>query len=312
MLSLLFVEIWLGFPIKLENADTLVSQVPVQQNANQAQQKMKGVHLVESRKGERDWELFADAAEGFGAGQGKWKIQKVKILFYSKNEIQFTVTGLSGEIDTQTKDMKIEGQVRTISANGYRFESPMLLYMAKDRLLQSPAQVQMQGPDDVEGSGLELTAKSMRTYVGESEMNLTGQVVAKKKFKNGRQFTIRSEIAKFSGVHYRALFRDQVSLEYAAMKLQSPEASFQYKSGSSLLDFIQLGGGVKLSDLDKYATAELVRIEPETNRVVLTGSPRVLQNQDELLGDQIIFIDGGKKVKIEKMRARVEKEPGSP
>lgn len=45
-----------------------------------AQQKMEGVHLVESRKGSRDWELFAEVAEGY-EGKGAWELKKCQSSF---------------------------------------------------------------------------------------------------------------------------------------------------------------------------------------------------------------------------------------
>lgn len=310
LLVLLFCEIWLGFPIKLENKD-VETPVPTAAPAESAKQQMKGrgVHLVESRSGDRDWELFADSAEG-NESQAKWKLGQVKVQFYSKAQVQFTVTGDEAEMDTKTRDMKIEGHVKTVSENGYRFESPLLLYMARQRILLSPSPVIMSGPADEQGPPMTLSSKAMRGFVDNSEMQMEGDVVAEKKFKNGHHFSIRSQKAQFSGKSYQANFREQVVIEYNSMKLESPEASFQYKSKASLLESVQLKGGVRISDLDKYATSDLVRIEPETNRIVLSGKPRVVQDQDEIFGDQIVFIDGGKKVKVEKMRARVEKSPG--
>lgn len=306
LLGLLFIEIWLGFPIKLENKDTISQSKNFEATTkDQVDQKMQGVHLVESRGGDRDWELFAEAAEGF-EGKGKWQISKVKINFYSETQKQFQVIGDRGEIDSQTKDMKIEGHVVTTSMNGYRFESNLLLYLAKDRLLQSPSLVRMSTPPDSEGSALNVTSDFMRASVDRSEVLLVGHVLAEKKMKSNHQVKIQSHEALFSGLNYLADFREQVSIQYDQMKLESPKATFQYKTNSSLLDFIQLGGGVKLSDADRYGTAEAVRIEPETNRIVLTGNPRVIIDQDEIMGEKIIFIDGGKKVKIEKMKARVE------
>ncbi|MBX2996648.1 MAG: LPS export ABC transporter periplasmic protein LptC [Bdellovibrionaceae bacterium] len=317
LMALLFLEIWLGFPIKLENPDSQITVENKTPGTEEVQQKMKGVHLVESSKGTRDWELYADAAEGF-EGKGKWQIQKVKIMFYSENKVQFTVTGKSGELDTKTKDMKIEGDVRTVSENGYRFESPSIQYQAGPRVLESPGPVRMTGPSDSQGEGMVVTSNFMRGEIDKSLVHLEGNVVARRRFKNGNVFGVRAGRAEFSGLHYQAHFRNQVTIEYGAlapgrgvgpMRLESPEASFQYKSTSNLLEFVQLKGGVKINDAEKYATADQVRIEPETNRIVLNGKPRVVQGQDELMGEQIVFIDGGKKVKIEKMRARVEKDP---
>lgn len=308
LLVLLFCEIWLGFPIKLENAEVEAPK-SLAPSANEAQQKMKGVHLVETRSGDRDWELFADAAEGY-EGKAKWQLQHVKIQFYSKSQQQFVVTGDIAEIDTKTRDMKIEGNVKTVSENGYRFESPLLLYMSKLRILESPGPILMEGPSDPQGPGMKVRAKNMYGYIENSEMRLEGDVVAEKKFKNGHRFQVRAQKAQFSGKNYQANFREQVVMEYNSMKLEGPEASFQYKSKVSLLESVQLKGGVRISDVDKYATSDLVRIEPETNRLILSGKPRVVQDQDEIFGDRIVFIDGGKKVKVEKMRARVEKSPG--
>lgn len=310
LLVLLFCEIWLGFPIKLENQD-LEAPPPSGSNPGETKQQMTGhgVHLVESRSGDRDWELFADSAEG-NESQAKWRLSKVRVQFYSKSQRQFTVTGDEAEMDTKTRDMKIEGHVKTVSENGYQFESPLLLYMAKQRVLQSPGPVKMAGPPDQQGPPMTLSSNYMRGFVDSSEVQLEGNVVAEKKFKNSHHFSIRSQKAQFSGKNYQANFRDQVVIEYDSMKLEGPEASFQYKSQASLLESVQLKGGVRISDVDKYATSDLVRIEPETNRIVLSGKPRVVQDQDEIFGDQIVFIDGGKKVKVEKMRARVEKSPG--
>ena len=95
---------------------------PHKTGAEEAEQKMAGVHLVESQKGTRDWELFAKDAEGT-QGNGAWLLKTVKVQFYNKEQIDFIVTGQSGKIDMKSKAMKITGQVRITSMNGYIFES---------------------------------------------------------------------------------------------------------------------------------------------------------------------------------------------
>jgi lipopolysaccharide export system protein LptA len=90
--------------------------------------------------------------------------------------------------------------------------------------------------------------------------------------------------------------------------MEGPEASFEYGSGIDILQSVQVKGGVKVSDLDKYATSDSVQFDPEQNKFTFKGRPRVVQNNDEITGDQIVFIDGGKKVKVEKSRVQVEKK----
>jgi lipopolysaccharide transport protein LptA len=120
----------------------------------------------------------------------------------------------------------------------------------------------------------------------------------------GKEFRIRSSIAQFSSRDKTAKFLDNVSIESGTMKMEGPEADFKYQDGTDLLQAVQVRGGVKVSDVDKYATSEAVNFDPTENQLILSGNPRVVQNNDELTGDRIIFIDGGKKVKVEKVRIK--------
>lgn len=309
MVGLLFLEILIGFPIHLENP-SIDDKITPKQDLTQetgAEQKMKGIHLVESRSGDRDWELFAQAAEGF-QGQGKWELKNVRVLFYSQDAVQFTVTGESGTIDTKTRDIQVKGDVKIISVNGYRFQTEVVNYLAANRLLKSPEKIKMLGPSDGLGKAIELNGGNMETQVDQSVMKIGDNVQAEKALENGKNFVIKSKGAEFLGNSYSARFFDQVSIELDSMKMEGPEANFQYDKGKDFLQSILVKGGVKVSDIDKYATSEQVRFEPLENKFILRGHPRVVQNNDEIQGDQIVFIDGGKKVKVENIRAKMEQQ----
>lgn len=305
LLLFLFLEIWIGFPIHLEKKSEEPKPMALYDSGG-AEKVMKDVHLVESKAGARDWELYAEAAEGY-AGQGSWELKNVKVLFYSGEKVEFTVTGQSGRIDSKTKDMEIAGEVSTISNNGYRFQSPSLIYLADMRLLKSPEKIRMISPPDENGKAMQLDGEKMQAMVDKSVMTISNGVVAKKQMNDGKIFVIKSQVAEFSGHDNSAKFLEKVMIELDTMRMEGPEAQFSYKEGTEMLQSILMRGGVRVSDIDKYATSEAVRFDPKDNRFTLTGKPRVVQNNDEILGDQIIFIDGGKKVKIENIKARVEK-----
>jgi LPS export ABC transporter protein LptC len=308
LVVVLFFEILVGFPVHLESEP--VENKIAQQNlvgATGAEQKMEGVHLVESRSGTRDWELFAEAAEGY-QGTGTWELKNVKVLFYNLENVEFTVTGARGSIDTKSKDMNISGNVQTLSSNGYRFQTPKVNYQASVRILKSPEKIKMTGPPDSAGKVISLQGDSMETQVDQSRMTIKDNVSAQKALPNGREFLIKSKGAEFSGQSNQARFFDQVSIEVDTMRMEGPEANFQYDKGTDFLSSILVKGGVKVSDMDKYATSESVKFDPLKNQFVLNGRPRVVQNNDEITGDQIVFIDGGKRVKVENIRARMEKE----
>lgn len=325
LLGFLFVEVLIVFPSRLEHEDEaeVRARVEAQDKTNKekearlargekisepsslAEQRMQGVHFVESQQGARDWELFAASAEG-NQGLGSVNLQQVKVLFYNKNKVEFTVTGDKGSMDSKTKDLSVIGNVITRSENGYTFETPSVFYSSKTRVLDSPEQVLMQGPKEVSGDGLRLKGHRMKVFVDTSKMIISEKVEAQKPEKDGKRVDIAADGAEFSSKNREAKFIGKVQVTYDKMKLEGPEASFVYKAGENILSAIAVVGGVRVSDVDKFATSESVNLDLLANKYIFKGSPKVIQNGDELSGDEIIFLDGGKRVKVERVRAKVE------
>lgn len=322
LLGALFVEILIIFPARLEHEDDAEVRARVEKQEKErklaeklgkptapsstlAEQKMGGVHLVESQSGTRDWELFAESAEG-SQGEGTWRLQKVRVLFYNKEKVEFTVTGDEGAIDSKSKDLSVVGNVVTRSENGYIFQTPSIFYSSVTRRIVSPQSVQMQGPRDSTGAGLFLKGASMKVLVDQSKMIIEKSVTAQKPMKEGKTFDIVADGAEFSGRSREARFLGSVRMTYDNMKLEGPEASFLYGAGADILRSVSINGGVKVSDVDKFATSESVSLDLLANKYIFKGRPKVIQNNDELTGEEIIFLEGGKKVKVERVRAKVE------
>lgn len=325
LLIFLFVEILIVFPSKIEHEDEaeVRSRVEAQVQLNKdneerlkrgekpestntvAEQKLGGVHLVESQQGARDWELFATAAEG-SQGAGSWKLHDVKVYFYNHEKIEFTVTGETGTIDSKTKNLSVIGNVVTRSENGYIFKTPSIFYSSLTRLIESPEDVLMQGPREKSLAGIELRGRKMKLDVDKSRMQIQERIMATKPQKDGKKVEIIADGAEFSGKTYEAKFKGSVRLLYDGMRMEGPEALFAYEKNASALSSIAVLGGVKVSDVDKFATSETVNLDLLTNKYVFKGRPKVIQNNDEMTGEEIIFLDGGKKVKVERVRARVE------
>ncbi len=317
----LFVEVLIIFPDRLEipsepeapritrSGEELSSSDGFQEQPEsnvQSEQKMQGVHLVESQQGRRDWELFSASAEG-NQGKGSWNLKKVRVLFYNQEKVDYIVTGDEGSIDSRNKDLYIRGNVITKSANGYTFETASIYYNSAERVINSPELVTMKGPGDERGSGLILKGTHMQVTVDDNRMIIHKNIVAEKQIKNNKKFQVVADSAEFSGKNREARFLGKVSINYDKMKIEGPEASFLYNKGANLISSIQVKGGVKVSDADKFASSENLDLDVLNNKFTFRGKPKVIQNDDELTGDEIIFLDGGKRVKVEKVRARVEK-----
>ncbi|MGZ3783525.1 MAG: LPS export ABC transporter periplasmic protein LptC [Bdellovibrio sp.] len=325
LLIALFVEVLIIFPSRLEIEDEAVvrarveAQVKINKEKEErikrgekvdepsslASQKAQGVHLVESQQGNRDWELFADSAEG-SQSAGAWQLQTVKILFYNKEKVEFTVTGDRGTIDLKSKDLSVTGNVVTRSENGYVFKTPSIFYSSKTRQIDSPEDVFMFGPKDESGESLDLKGHHMKVFVDDSKMFIQEKVTAQKPEKDGKKIEITADGAEFSGKSREAKFFGSVRMTYNNMTIEGPEATFLYQSNANILNSVYVQGGVRVSDADKTATSDTLNLDLLAKQYTFRGKPKVIQNSDELTGDEIIFLDGGKKVKVERAHAKME------
>ena len=275
-------------------------------------QVMRDVHLVEAKGKGKEWELWADRALRPKENE-QWTIEKVKVDFYADNGVMYNVTGDKGQVQPEKKDIRIEGNVVTRSSNGYIFKSQYVDYDSKARKLVSPGAVEMIGPRDQNGGDIHLNGGALDANFASNEINITNKVHATRKVvvgaeKQEKLAHIAAQRALFSGKTNMAQFYGDVVIEVESMQISGPRAKFSYDPRTQQLDSMQMEGGVHLTDSDKFATSGSVDLSLKNDRVVFLGSPRVVQNGDELVGDQIVMTDGGKRVEVSNARAQIEPE----
>jgi lipopolysaccharide export system protein LptA len=164
----------------------------------------------------------------------------------------------------------------------------------------------MKGPSEGSTGGIVVRGRRMKVYVDSSKMVIQDKVSADKPHKDGKKFQVMADGAEFNGKNHEAKFLGSVRMNYDNMRLEGPEASFLYNKSANLLSSVEVRGGVRVSDVDKFATADKVNLDLLANKYIFQGRPKVIQNNDELTGEEIVFLEGGKKVKVERVRARVE------
>jgi LPS export ABC transporter protein LptC/lipopolysaccharide transport protein LptA len=270
-----------------------------------------GMHMIETQEGSKIWELRADKAVSFKS-RDLLELETVKAIFFSDSGVTFTVTGEKGTVQSKSKNLHVEGNVVTRSSNGYVFRTASLDYDSSTRQLYAPNKVDMDGPKDAEGHALKLTGAAMQASLVESTMEVQGEVRSEKTLENGRHAYIRSHKAIFSGKDRTAKFTGDVIMDMDSMRITGPAAQFEYDAKGDAVKSVMFSGGARVSDADRWATAQNVKVDFESNRFVFRGNPRVVQNNDELRGEEIVFLDGGKRVQVKSARAKVdEKRVGS-
>ena len=296
-----FFEILVMAPqvLEKENQDHVGENTDIsyleQENKNAVDQKMQGVHLVENNENEKGWELFAN--EATGTADGQWVLKNVKVQFFNENMSNYTVTGDLGEIEAKTKDMIIRGNVMTTSSNGYSFKTDTLRYIAKQKIMTSLDKVVMQGPADNSGSGFHLTGEKFLVDMVKNKMSILDKIVARKMI-NAEQFNLTSARADFSNSSQEATFVGNVQMKLGTLFVKAPMALFQYSGAKRMLEKIVMNDQVEFSDTDKKGFCKEIEFNLIENKMTMRGQPKVVQGEDEINGHEIVFIDGGKKVKI--------------
>ncbi len=315
LLGILFlafiIEVVLVSPSDL-NEKPKVNQTPqttindIEHNKN-IDQQMDGIHVTETKNENKEWELWAERAIGFKK-QGDLALQKVKASFIGTDGVTFLVTGDSGNVQTETKNMTVDGDVTTKSSNGYVFKTTKMNYDSKRRFLSSQTPVSVAGPRDSLGSHMRIDGLEMEASIDNGEIIIEKNVRARKTVRPNEEMAVQADRVELSGHGREVKFSGHVVIDLNGLRVTGPDAIFHYDGKNELPRSIELQGGVKMSDLHKWATSDRLSIDLSRNEYIFDGSPRVIQDDDELRGDRIVFLDGGKRVQVQNAKVKVSKE----
>ena len=304
---LLVIEIIIISPKEVDtNLDKSNSDLSIENLDDDIQQIMRGAHLSESSLEGKEWELWSDEAKSM-KDKPTWDLKVVRATFYGKDNVTFVVTGSSGEVNVVTKDMVVTGDVKVRSSNGYLFRTEKVKYVSKIKTMSSVSSVKIWGPKTNGEISLFITGNSFNALLNKGEISITGDVLTEKLIQDQKKLIIKSNQADLSGKSNQAHFSGSVVMDYSTMRISGPDATFQYGEKSGLLKSVLVSGGVRVTDSDKWATSQRVSVNFDDEKYIFKGKPRVVQNSDELTGEEIIFSDGGKTVEVLGAKARVEK-----
>jgi LPS export ABC transporter protein LptC len=272
-------------------------------------QVMRDLHLIEAKPTGKEWELWAEKAVK-PKDSPVWTMEAVRVRFFASNGATYVVTGRAGGVHPDRNDIWIRGKVETKSSNGYVFKTESLFYESQTKRLMSKDAVEVLGPQDGEGSRLELNGEDLLAEFTSNRILINKKVRAKKRVAAGQGLTrlaqIQSQRAMLSGQSNSAEFFGSVSIDLDNMRITGPEARFLYDRTQAILESVLIAGGIRVTDSDKFATSGSLAVHFKDDRYVFKGSPRVVQSSDELIGDEIVFLEGGKKVQVINARAQLD------
>lgn len=301
----LMVEIVVISPKEIGVSSRPDSPLLSQSDSEKSQQTMRGVHLSESKSDARDWELWADQA--FTTNDGTvWHLEKVKVKFFGENNLTYTVTGEKGVVNVTTKDVEISDHVVMLSSNGYRFRTEHLNYLSTNRTLKTVDAVVMDGGFSKGELPIELKGNGLMATLDTNEIKILENVKSKRQLESKDFVYIESDSAEFSSTNKYAKYLGDVTIDYKGSRITGPTARFDYDPAIKAVSSLLVEGGARVTDISKWATAKTIQMLFHENKFILKGAPRVVQDNDELVGEEITFIDGGKEILVNRAKAEVQ------
>jgi LPS export ABC transporter protein LptC len=116
--------------------------------------QVKDVHYTEVGDSGMKWEITADSAR-YRKKENLAIFEKVKVRLATKEGRVFTMNGDRGRLNTQSRDMALEGNVVIISEEGERISTDRLQYRNAERRIETDRPVVMQkGRSRITGVGM--------------------------------------------------------------------------------------------------------------------------------------------------------------
>ncbi len=272
-------------------------------------QVLSGTHLIETQGEKKMWELEAAQARK-KQKSNDWRLDAVLVKFYGENSVRYNVTGKNGFVGDNQKKLKIEGNVVITSSNGYVLNTEVIYYLTNTRKIDGPEHVKLRGPEEPDNGGpLFMESDRFDADLNTNIINMRDNVKGRKLLRDGRKMRITSREAQFSGQSQYALFKKNVVIDVDSMTITGPRAKFNYKNNE--LYSAYLDGGVKIKDIGRWGVAGEAVIYFKEDKFIFRGDPKVVQADDQLIGDEIIVYDGGDRIQVIKAKTKYNtKEEG--
>lgn len=134
------------------------------QAAQQADYRVKEIHINETLDGNLRWTLDADQAEVFDKDQ-RTVMRKVVVRVFSRDAV-WTVTGDEGVLDNDKRDVTLHGNVVVQSNDGLRMTTPEIHWRNKERHLFTGAAVEIRrAGTTITGRGLDVRMPEQQAVV---------------------------------------------------------------------------------------------------------------------------------------------------
>lgn len=128
---------------------------------------MKEINFSQVIEGVKLWDLKAEEVE-YQKERNLVSFKKVTVTYFPKGEKPISLVGNRGQLNTQSKDIFIEGEVVITSGEGYELKAPALHYEDQKRTVWTEGNIIFTGPRiQVEGKGMAMNLDTQKLMIRE-------------------------------------------------------------------------------------------------------------------------------------------------
>jgi LPS export ABC transporter protein LptC len=266
---------------------------------------LKTVHLVESFKDDKEWELFADSARN-RAATSSWQLKKVKVNFLDARGRLTKVIGDEATFQSKLRKLHIYGNVSVETPNGYVIRTNEIFYTSHDRQLFTLNEVEISREEmgKIKKSlGSSIRGGFMRTSMQDQEILLGGSVRASRELNSGRRLIVHSGQAKLSRNQGSVEFYEEVKISWGPNQFSGEKAQFLYNEKLSQLETVILAGHVKIQSDTRYASCDKAILNIQNGTTELVGNPRVIEGDSQISGEVIVLNYEDDTVRVKNIKA---------
>ncbi|MBT3352185.1 MAG: LPS export ABC transporter periplasmic protein LptC [Nitrospinaceae bacterium] len=102
------------------------------------------MHVVQNKQGNKNWEMWANTAKIYRK-KNLTELETIHIRYYPKNGKPLDITADKGEMETDSRNMLIRGNVLIKTSAGYTLHTDSLRFRPKDKRIDTDAKILLEG-----------------------------------------------------------------------------------------------------------------------------------------------------------------------
>lgn len=249
---------------------------------------LKKVHLIETLKDRKEWELLASVAHS-SKKSADWIMSEVDVTFFDDLGKPVKVKGAKAVFESKSRKLVVTGQVTASISNGYQITSDELIYNSNDRLLESHNAVQIERTAAGDKFKSIINGGSMRTSMRDQVLTLEQGVKAVRGSKEQGGIEIQSGQARLSRSSRSVEFFDKLTMSWGDNNFSGDEGRFIYEAQLDQLSDVWIVGNVKFNGGSRSGRCQTAHLNIKEAKTNFMGDPIIIDDGHKMEGETIII-----------------------